>query len=580
MDATGKGLATLIRKDSPPAAALLVGLCALLSGCTNEPTVSDARSPDVRLGPELELLSFETGGDRVETVVDASGNAHVIISARHEAEVHHVVVSPEGVVERERIETGSKPSVISAAYGSDDRLHVLLDGKHLVREAFAWSAAGSAPWDAAGIEVHSPRFVQGPGGLLWAFDASGKEVGAKGRWEWYAFGGAMGGFVFPWHSASQKLVIVPEAPVAEPLWYVLDPQDNLDASDAMPAVDGRGNLHVVYTAFRGGLATTYEPRYACTALVPVQPATDHAAPAGVTAAQTLVSVRGSPIPWFRPEPGGLAQAASAVDPVSGSVLVVPAHGPGYALDDGKWVPPVPLPLSTFSEPRLTPAGGNAFHLMVTVDARVLYLLYADGGWSAPIEIGQASVASGSLWTELDIAGNGSNRAFAVWPRSTGIVGRWVEAPRVRVSPTRDAAAQPSGSAPIPAQLLDFAAGKAELLTPGLVTGLRAATNAGSNGPLTKYLHDSGQWEVLATLVLKDDYGDDLRWYFLGRAAEGMGLCDAAERYYRISRERSGSFWTRCLGPACVGVELPQLLDARMAALVAMRSAGQCRETAR
>jgi len=127
--------------------------------------------------------------------------------------------------------------------------------------------------------LYDPRLVQGTNGLLWAFAVDGKEVGAKGRWEWYAVGGAMGAIVFPWHSASQKLVIVPEAAIAEPLWYVLDPQDNLDTQNAMPVVDGDGNLYVVYTAMRGGLGTTFEPRYARIALVPV-PAADRPPGAG------------------------------------------------------------------------------------------------------------------------------------------------------------------------------------------------------------------------------------------------------------------------------------------------------------
>jgi hypothetical protein len=556
--------------------ALLLGLCVLLDGCASKPTVSETGPPpDVRLGAVLELLSFETGRDQVATVIDAGGNAHVIIAAHDPEEVHHVVVSPDGVVQRERIAADASPSVISAAFGSDGRLHALLDGRHLAREASSWSVADPTPWAAAGIEVYDPRLVQGTNGLLWAFAVDGKEVGAKGRWEWYAVGGAMGAIVFPWHSASQKLVIVPEAAIAEPLWYVLDPQDNLDIQNAMPLVDGDGNLHVVYTAMRGGVGTTFEPRYARIALVPV-PAAGQPPAAGSTATRTLVPISGSSIPWPRAEPGGLLQAASAVDPQSGSVLVVRAHGASYALEGGKWVPPVQLPLSTFWEPRLAPAGGNAFHLVTTADDRMLYLLYADGAWSMPVDLGPGIVQSRGMWDSLDVASAGSDRAFVVWPTGTGIVGRWVDAQVARKTPAGgDIAELPSGTAPISAQLRDFSAGNVKLVTPGIVTGYSAAINAGMNGELAKYLHDSAQWEALATQVLKDGYGDDLRWYFLGRAAEGLGLCDAAERYYRTSAERSASFWTRCLGIACVGFKPDQLLDERMAAVEVMRSAGQC-----
>ena len=74
------------------------------------------------------------------------------------------------------------------------------------------------------------------------------------------------------------------------------------------------------------------------------------------------------------------------------------------------------------------------------------------------------------------------------------------------------------------------------------------------------------------------YGDDLRWYYLGRAAEGMALCDTAEIYYRVSRERSESFWTRCLGFGCSGLDVKALLTERSAAIAAMRADGNCAVT--
>jgi hypothetical protein len=124
-------------------------------------------------------------------------------------------------------------------------------------------------------------------------------------------------------------------------------------------------------------------------------------------------------------------------------------------------------------------------------------------------------------------------------------------------------------------LLDFARGHAELVTPGVFSGIPESFAAGSNSQLTRALHDGGQWEALATVVLKDNYGDDLRWYYLGRAAEGMALCDTAEIYYRVSRQRSENLWTRCWSYACTGFNVKELLDERSAAIAAMRAAGKC-----
>lgn len=116
------------------------------------------------------------------------------------------------------------------------------------------------------------------------------------------------------------------------------------------------------------------------------------------------------------------------------------------------------------------------------------------------------------------------------------------------------------------------------MTPGWTSGLTEAAAAGFHSSLAKQLHDNGQWESLALLVLTDNYGDDLRWYFLGRAAEGMALCDAAETYYSLSKERSGKFVTRCKsigsGP-CGGFSFPEDLEERFQTVQVMRAAGKC-----
>jgi hypothetical protein len=131
---------------------------------------------------------------------------------------------------------------------------------------------------------------------------------------------------------------------------------------------------------------------------------------------------------------------------------------------------------------------------------------------------------------------------------------------------------------IPKDLLDFANGKIELIVPGWTTGYTAAWDAGSNSRLTKDLHDNEQWETLARVILNDNYGDNLRWYYLGRAAEGMGLCDTALHYYSISKERSESFITSCLGAACAGVDLPVALENRLIIIEDKRATGKCYTT--
>jgi hypothetical protein len=521
------------------------------------------------------LLQFKTSRDHVGTLLDDQGNAHVIIAAASDKKVQHAVVSPDGIVQLELVESGSSPSAISAAFDSEAKLHILLDDRHLVRYESTWKVVHDTPWEAAGIKVRKPRLVQRKKGLVWAFLVDGQEVGAKGRWDWYGFGGGFGaGIIFPWHSASEKLVMVPEISMAESLWYVLDSQDNLDTSNAMLAVDGNENLHVVYDAARGGMAASGQPRYARVSLIPPTTPSDGSSDKRTDRKQ-LYSFSGSQIPWLGPERKELSQATSAVDPTSGTVLIVRANDASYALTENNWSLPLKLPLSFYFEPKLVPAGGDAFHLMTSEGERVLYLLYAQGKWSAPVELGQANVASGSRWGALGIAGHGRNRAFVVWPTKTGIVGRWIEGAREFQALPGGGADKQAGATAIPEHLLEFANGEAELITPGWTTGIAAAAAAETNGLLTKQLHDRGQWKTLATVVLKDNYGDNLRWYYLGRAAEGMGLCDTAEHYYRISKERSERFETRCLSIVCRGFKFPEILEEHLNAVGAMRSTGKC-----
>lgn len=558
--------------------ALLLSLCLLLAGCASEPVVIQAGPPpDVEFGPVLELLPRATSNDQVETLVDASGRAHVIIAAKGTREIHHVTVAPDGAVQRELIGSGPSPWAVSAAFDAAGRLHVLLDEQHFVREASGWNSVESTPWSDAGLRALAPSLVQGPDGLLWSFTVNGKEIGSKGRWEWFAIGGAMGGLIFPWHSASLKRVFVPEAATAAPAWYVLDPQDNLDSQDAMPAVDAGGNLHVVYDAYRGGIGATSQPRYARVELLPSNASADQTAATDTARARQLVPVPGKKIPFLADlQWTSLRQATSAVDPATGTLLIVPAREVSVALVQGNWLYPVQLPLSSFWLPRAAPAGGNAFHLVTMADNRVWYLHYAAGAWSGPVELGATSFGPGDAWGALDIASDARRRAFVVWPTRAGFVGRWVD---VRGEPAPitggGGTEQPEGTAPVPAQLLDFAHGKTELITPGVFSGLPESLAAGSNSQLTRELHDSGQWEALATVVLKDNYGDDLRWYYLGRAAEGMALCDTAEIYYRVSRERSENLWTRCWGFACTGFNVKELLDERSAAIATLRAEGKC-----
>lgn len=566
----------------PALALLLLGSMVLwLGGCAHEPpAVPSGPAPAIQLGPQLDLLRFSTTHDKITTLLDSQGTAHVFVAAASTREVNHVEVSPNGEIQSELVVSERSPSSISAAFDHAGRLHLLMDDVHVVRETSGWTMDTDTPWQAAGIEVRRPRLIQGRDGLVWSFLVKGKEVGAAGRWDWYIFGGAYAAIVVPWHSDSEKLVIVPPAGAAKPIWYVLDPQDNRDARNFLWAEDDHGSLYVVYDSVRTAIVMDAQPRYAQIELDAV-PAEEGPLPAGSSARGTrYYPVSGKPLLSLQPFIVDLSRAAVAVDPASGTLLLVYEHHPALEFGHGNWSLPLRLPLSRFWEPRLAAAGGGAFHLMTVSEEGVVYLLYTQDGWSAPVEVGQAKVAGvfGSIWDALGIASAGHNRAFLVWPVEGGIVGRWIQgATEIEATPRKDLVTLAPGVA-IPKSLLDFANGKATLVTPAWTSGLEEAAAAGSHSHLVQQLHDSGQWESLALYVLSDNYGDDLRWYFLGRAAEGMALCDAAEVYYGLSRERSEKLVTRCKsigsGP-CTDLHLPQDLEERFRAIRNMRDAGKC-----
>ena len=74
-------------------------------------------------------------------------------------------------------------------------------------------------------------------------------------------------------------------------------------------------------------------------------------------------------------------------------------------------------------------------------------------------------------------------------------------------------------------------------------------------PHLKRLHDGKQWKQLALEVQKIGRDSDLDWYYLGRAAEGLGAVEAALTYYDTSIENSRSGY-RCAKSSCNNMDFP------------------------
>jgi S1-C subfamily serine protease len=84
----------------------------------------------------------------------------------------------------------------------------------------------------------------------------------------------------------------------------------------------------------------------------------------------------------------------------------------------------------------------------------------------------------------------------------------------------------------------------------------------------KALHDNKLWEDLAVEVSKIGYASDLTYYYLGRAAAGLGHTDAAKNYYRLGLSQT----QHCDGwfSSCEGLEFPSDLRVQLANLSSIK----------
>lgn len=81
------------------------------------------------------------------------------------------------------------------------------------------------------------------------------------------------------------------------------------------------------------------------------------------------------------------------------------------------------------------------------------------------------------------------------------------------------------------------------------------------------LYKAQAWSDLALNVLRIGYGDDLSYFYLGKAAEGLGHIRAAETYYRLSR--SADLKCADIYGECYGLVFPR--DARLTANAAVKN---------
>jgi hypothetical protein len=80
------------------------------------------------------------------------------------------------------------------------------------------------------------------------------------------------------------------------------------------------------------------------------------------------------------------------------------------------------------------------------------------------------------------------------------------------------------------------------------------------------LTTQARWAELSALLIVTNYPSDLGYYFLGRAADGLGSPRAAVHYYEIAKtELKDDRSCNAIG-LCRGLGIPAVIDAELAAV--------------
>lgn len=431
--------------------------CQSISVLPTEDVTTQA-IPYIHAGPLHVLLKMPTGLDKVKVLVDNTGLAHIFISSIRINEVHHVVLGPDGVIERELIKSSVDTLNLDAAFDRSGRLHVLIGNEHMIKQEGSWVAVERAPWKELGLTIKRPGFVAGARDLTWAFLIGGQEVGTPGRWDWFGIAGGYPplGLIWPWHTQADKLMIVPEMAPTYTTWMVLEPESILDTDLWAFGADGQGAIHVAYEQSRPNVMVQYgEVSHAKFVIKPDRTAPPTAS-SDVTAPlrerRQLQAIPGGRAIGYNNKPTFIYPPVSiAIDPDSGTTLVVRRSGGfeeffqlreagprGFLVRDEEWSAAIPMAVSNVMKTSVAPSGNDRFHAVVVGertnfwtdgDNPIYYLNLTSNVWSPPVTLG---LANNSHWIfkgfvdSVEVASNGSRRAVVVWPTKEGIVGRWIE----------------------------------------------------------------------------------------------------------------------------------------------------------
>jgi hypothetical protein len=409
----------------------------------------------VHLGPIIPLMPAQKWDYEAQAVIDIQGQVHVLAASFKPSQAEEIVVSADGVLKRRVVAPikqliGWGPHHLDEEFDEQGRLHAVVNGRHFVFADEGWVLSGHTPWEETGTKAEDVSFVHGAPGLIWKFQGSGSELGAKAHWEVWGFGNAMGGLIWPWRTHGTRTVIVPEIDSAYPVWTVVEPNDKHNTLVKAAAADGKSNVCLIYSKDVGGLFSNEiqagVPQsiaalgglwYGCIPGLGARAAGASSDVPSTGASRTLknrIQLRPFEGAAF-PTTAGIAPISVAVGPQTGTVLA----GTQWLLQDSHWQGPLPGSSVIAGSAHVIAAGNNGFHAVgIAHDAydngwgnRYPAILYSrlspERGWSQPVEVGTAYVQTNAYWTQhsTNIAATADGRVFIVWPAAEGLVGRWV-----------------------------------------------------------------------------------------------------------------------------------------------------------
>ncbi len=283
------------------------------------------------------------------------------------------------------------------------------------------------------------KLLQAGQDFFCAFSVEGKDFGAPGNWDWYGGGAPAGGFMcfFPWFSYPDKLVVARKTPAGWSEWTVFDVETKFEIETFSMAADNSGTVHVLYKTKEGGdVNVDCECVYAR-----IEPIT----PGRSSESRQLYNSDLGEKPRSQARVSGQAFSTTrnpdlgcydiAVDPETGTGLMtvgglyISNWFPSYShiVQDGLISPQVRIP--TVEYPHLEPAGKGRFHalagrrIVVRPGYTIYYLVYDNGMWSAPVELGEGIDRFENIVLVSDL----NRRALALWrKKKKRPVARWVE----------------------------------------------------------------------------------------------------------------------------------------------------------